>query len=172
MFSNGEFVVYGSGEICRIEEVVERCFDGVHRNNYYKIVPEEYRNSAYYVPVESAEKEIRRILTKEEVYEIIDSIPQAESVWYSDRNERKSYFESVLRSDDFTRLVGMIKAIYEERQKRSDDGRKLIAADERAFSAAEHIFHSEIAFVLGIPESEAGNYIRERIEKKQPKGCL
>ena len=165
MFNNGEFVVYGSGEICRIEEVVERCFDGVNKNKYYKIVPKEYRNSAYYVPVKSAEKEIRRTLTKDEVFEIIDSIPQAESVWYSDKNERKSYFESVLRSDDFTSLVGMIKLIYEEKQKRSDDGRKLIAADEKAFTAAEHIIHGEIAFVLGIPESEVGSFIRERIEK-------
>lgn len=165
MFNNGEYVVYGSGEICRIEEVVERCFDGVNKNKYYKIVPEEYRNSAYYVPVKSAEKEIRRTLTKDEVFEIIDSIPQAESVWYSDKNERKSYFESMLRSDDFTSLVGMIKSIYEEKQKRSDDGRKLIAADEKAFTAAEHIIHGEIAFVLGIPESEVGSFIRERIEK-------
>lgn len=163
MFNNGEFVVYGSGEICRIEEVVERCFDGVHKNKYYKIVPREYRNSAYYVPVESAEKEIRRTLTKEDILEIIDSIPQAESVWYSDKNERKSYFESVLRSDDFTSLVGMIKSIYEERKKRSGDGKKLIAADERAFSTAEHIIHGEIAFVLGIPESEVVSFIRERI---------
>ncbi len=98
------------------------------------------------------------------MFEIIDSIPQAEAVWYADKNERKSYFESVLHSDDFTRLVGMIKAIYEERQKRSSDGKKLIAADERAFSAAEHIIHGEIAFALGIPEAEVGSFIRERIE--------
>lgn len=164
MFNNGEYVVYGSGEICCIEEIVERCFDGVNKNRYYKIVPEEYRNSAYYVPVENAGNEIRRVLTKEEIYEIIDSIPQAESVWYTDRNERKSYFESVLRSDDFTSLVGMIKAIYEERSKRTSDGRKLIAADERAFSAAEHIIHGEFAFVLGMKESEVGEFIRSRIE--------
>ncbi|MBR4096482.1 MAG: hypothetical protein IKK42_04165 [Oscillospiraceae bacterium] len=164
MFEINEYVVYGSGEICCIEEITERCFDGVHKIKYYKITPKEYRNSAYYVPVENAEKEIRRLLTKEEILEIIDSIPQAEAVWYTDKNERKSYFESVLRGDDFTRLVGMIKAIYEERQKRSSDGKKLIASDERAFSAAEHIIHGEIAFVLGIPEAEVGCFIRDRIE--------
>lgn len=164
MFKTGEYVIYGSGEICCIEEITERCFDGINKIRYYKIAPKEYRNSAYYVPVASAEKEIRRLLTKEEVLEIIDSIPQAEAVWYADKNERKSYFEAVLHGDDFSRLVGMIKAIYEERKKRSNDGKKLIAADERAFSAAEHIIHGEFAFVLGIPESEVGNYIRERIE--------
>ncbi len=164
MFNAGEYVVYGSGEICCIDEITERCFDGVHKVKYYKISPKEYRNSAYYVPVENAEKEIRRLLTKEEIFEIIDSIPQAEAVWYADKNERKSYFESVLHGDDFTRLVGMIKAIYEERLKRTSDGKKLIASDERAFTTAEHIIHGEIAFVIGIPESEVGEFIRERIE--------
>lgn len=164
MFKTGEYVIYGSGEICCIEEITERCFDGINKIRYYKIAPKEYRNSAYYVPVASAEKEIRRLLTKEEVLEIIDSIPQAEAVWYADKNERKSYFEAVLHGDDFSRLVGMIKAIYEERKKRSNDGKKLIAADERAFSAAEHIIHGEFAFVLGIPESEVGSFIRKRIE--------
>ena len=166
MFKTGEYVVYGAGEICCVEEITERCFDGVNKIKYYKISPEEYRNSAYYVPVDNAVKEIRRVLTKEEILEIIDSIPQAEAVWYSDKNERKNYFESVLRSDDFTSLVGMIKAIYEERKRRSDDGKKLIAADERAFSTAEHIIHGEFAFVLGIPEAQIGSFIRERIESE------
>ncbi len=164
MFKSGEYVVYGAGEICCVEEITERCFDGVNKIKYYKISPKEYRNSAYYVPVDNAAAEIRRVLSKDEILEIIDSIPQAEAVWYSDKNERKSYFESVLRSDDFTRLVGMIKAIYEERQRRSTDGKKLIAADERAFSTAEHIIHGEFAFVLGIPETQVGSFIRERIE--------
>ena len=165
MFEINDYVVYGSGEICRIEEIAERCFDGVHKIKYYKIAPKEYRNSAYYVPVENAEKEIRRLLTKEEILEIIDSIPQAEAVWYTDRNERKNYFESVLHGDDFTRLVGMIKAIYEECQKRSNDGKKLIASDERAFTTAEHIIHGEFAFVLGISEANVGEFIRKRIEQ-------
>ena len=163
MFEIGEYVVYGSGEICRIEEITERCFDGIHKIEYYRIAPKEYRNSAYYVPVENAEKEIRRLLTNEEILEIIDSIPQAEAIWYADKNERKNYFESVLKGDDFSRLVGMVKAIYEERRKRSSDGKKLIASDERAFTAAEHIIHGEFTFVLGIPEAEVGSFIQKRI---------
>lgn len=165
MFNIGEYVVYGSGEICRIEEKTVRCFDGISKNEYYRLVPIEMKNSAYYVPVKSAVNEIRHVLTKDEIFEIIDSIPNAESVWYSDKNERKGYFDSILKSDDFTGLVGMIKAIYEERQKRSDGGKKLIASDERAFNTAEHILHGEIAFVMGIKENEVRDFIRDRLEQ-------
>lgn len=166
MFKTGEYVVYGSGEVCRIEEKTERCFDGINKNEYYKLVPVEFRNSAYYVPVKSADNEVRRVLTKEEIYEIIDGIPNAESVWYSDKNERKDYFNSVLKGDDFASIVGMIKAIYEERERRGEGGKKLIAADEKAFVAAEHMLHGEFAFVLGIKENEVANLIRSRLEQK------
>ena len=58
MFNIGEYVVYGSGEICRIEEKTERCFDGISKNEYYRLVPIEMKNSAYYVPVKNAANEI------------------------------------------------------------------------------------------------------------------
>ncbi len=168
MFSCGEYVVYGAGEICCVDDIVERCFDGVHKNKYYKIVPREFRNSSYYVPAENAENEIRRVMTKEEILALIDSIPQTEGVWFSDKNERKLRFEKVLRSDDFSDIVGMIKAIHEERCKRTSDGKKLIAADERAFTTAEHIIHGEFAFVLGIKEEDVPEFIRQRIEQAAP----
>ncbi len=164
MFEKGEYVVYGSGEVCRVEEKTVRCFDGVNKNEYYKLSPVEYRNSAYYVPVKSADAEIRRILTKEEIFEIIDSIPQAETVWYNDKNERKGYFEAILKSDDLMGLVSVIKSLYEERERRTEKGSRLIAADEKTFSAAEHILHGEFAFVLGIKENEVGAFIGNRLK--------
>lgn len=163
MFDMGEYVVYGSGEVCRVEERTERCFDGVSKNEYYKLVPVEFKNSAYYVPVKGAENEIRRILTREEIYGIIDGIPKAEAVWYSDKNERKGYFEAVLRGDDLMGLIGIVKSVYEERERRTASGKRLIAADEKAFAAAEHIIHGEFAFVLGIKENEVGEFIKNRL---------
>ena len=41
MFKSGEYVIYGSGEICCIEEITERCFDGINKIKYYKIAPKD-----------------------------------------------------------------------------------------------------------------------------------
>ncbi len=163
MFEKGEYVVYGSGEVCRVEEKTTRCFDGVNKTEYYKLAPVEYKNSAYYVPVKSADTEIRRLLTKDEIYRIIDGIPRAEKVWYNDKTERKSCFDSIIKSDDFMGLIGIIKSLYEERRKRTESGKRLIADDEKAFNAAEHILHGEFAFVLGIKENEVSAFIKNRL---------
>lgn len=167
MFDIGEYVIYGSGEVCRVEDKTKRCFDGVSANEYYKLAPVEYRNSAYYVPVNTADSGIRRILTKEEVYGIIDCIPRTEALKISDKNERAERFGSILKSCDLEGIVSIIKAVYEEREQRAAGGKRLIAADERAFTTAEHILHGEFAFVLGIKENEVPDFIRARLSQSQ-----
>lgn len=167
MFTVGEYVVYGSGEVCRVEEKTKRCFDGISSNEYYKLAPVEYRNSAYYVPVKTADSGIRRVLTREEVCGMIDRIPETEALRISDKNERAERFGSILKSCDPDGIVGIIKAVYEEREYRAAGGKRLFAADEKAFAAAEHILHGEFAFVLGIKESEVPDFIRERLSRTQ-----
>lgn len=167
MFCIGEYAVYGSGEICLIAEKTERSFDGIEKNEYYKLVPINTANSAYYVPVNGIESKIRRLLTKSEIYEIIDSIPQTEGVWYGNQKERKSYFEAVLKSDDLIKIIGMIKAIYHERQKRSADGKKTASSDEKAFLEAKRMLHNEFAFVLGINTNEVEDFIQKRINSME-----
>lgn len=163
-FNIGEYVVYCSGEICRIDERAERCFDGVSKKEYCKLTPVDAANSVYYIPSEYLESKARRLLTKEEVYSIIDSMPAASGTWYSDKNERKSYFETVLKSDSIPTMIGMMKTIYDERSKLTASGKHLVAADEKAFTAAEHLINREFAFVLGINENDVSEFIRKRLE--------
>lgn len=162
-FNIGEYVVYCSGEICRIDERSERCFDGVSKKEYCKLTPVDAVNSAYYIPSEYLESKARRLLTKDEIYKMIDGMPNASGTWYSDKNERRDYFESVLKSDNIPVMIGMMKTIYDERSKLSASGKRLVAADERAFSAAEHLINREFAFVLGIKENDVSDFIQRRL---------
>lgn len=163
-FNIGEYVVYCSGEICRVDERAERCFDGVSKKEYCKLTPVDAVNSVYYIPSEYLESKARRLLTKEEIYKIIDGMPAASGVWYSDKSERRDYFESVLKSDSIPEMIGMMKTIYDERSKLTASGKHLVAADEKAFTAAEHLINREFAFVLGINENDVSEFIRKRLE--------
>lgn len=166
-FKIGERVVYGGSEICRIAETVKRSFDGVHEQEYYRIVPEASASASYYIPADKLGERVRSLLTKEEILEVIDSMPETEVNWSDDRNERKLIFSQALKSDDYRRLLGMMKAIYMERQRRSKNGKSLISADERALSSAEKLLHSEFSIVLGIPEDKVGEFIEKRLAEKQ-----
>ncbi len=163
MFSIGEYVVYGSGEICRIAEKTEKCFDGKNGKEYCKLIPVDSVNSTYYVPADSMENNVRKLLTKEEIYNIIDSMPNAKGIWFNDKNIRKEQFGAMLRNDDFYGIIGMMKSIYEERRRRSEDGKQLIASDEKAFNAAENLINREFSIVLGISADDVEKFIHERL---------
>ena len=49
-YNIGNYVVYCSKEICRIESKVKKCFNGVDEIEYFKLIPIRTKNSSYYIP--------------------------------------------------------------------------------------------------------------------------
>ena len=80
---------------------------------------------AYYIPCTRFDESVRPLLTQEEIYSIIDDMPAVEEKWIADRNERQSVFSRTLHSDDYRKLLSMIKGLYTEQQKRISDGKNL-----------------------------------------------
>ena len=85
-YNIGNYVVYCSKEICRIESKVKKCFNGVDEIEYFKLIPIRTKNSSYYIPCNNCESKVRNLLTKEEIYSLIDEMPEAETQWYEDKN--------------------------------------------------------------------------------------
>lgn len=165
-FKIGEYVVYCGSEICKIEDTVKRCFDGVNEKEYYKLIPVYSKGSTFYIPSDDYDTKMRRLLTKDEIYALIEEMPDAQAEWCEDRNQRKNQFISVLKSDDYHKLISMMRALYIQRKEQLAKGKKLLAADERAMHEAEKLMHHEFSFVLGINENDVEKFIEERIASK------
>lgn len=160
----GEHVVYCSKEICLINNIVKKCFDGINEEDYFQLIPINTRNSSYYIPCKNCELKIRPLLTKEEIYKLIDEMPEASTEWCDDRQARKNLFNSILKGDDYHEKINMMHALYVKREDQISIGKKLLASDERAMNEAEHIINQEFAFVLDINEDEVDDFIKERLE--------
>ena len=162
----GDFVVYRSAEICRVEGIEKQCLDGVNERNYCVLVPVNSERSKYYVPEERMEEKTRGLLSKDEIYNIIDGMSGSADEWCSDAAQRKAMQNEVLACDDFGRIASMLRSLYIEKQKRSSIGKKMLAADERAMRSAESMINTEFAFVLGIKENEVESFICDRLGLK------
>ena len=159
----GNFVIYRSTEICRIEDFENKSFDNVTVKEYCVLVPADGGSSKYYVPMELARAKLRRLLTKDEVDELIDGMKGEQPDWGSTEDHRKDVFNEVLNSGDYRRIISMLHSLYQERQERLAQGKKLLAADEKAMKSAESLIDREFAFVLGIEQSDVSRYIAERL---------
>ena len=87
-----------------------------------------------HIPVETAEKRVRKILNKEEA----------------------------IQSSDPEQLIRVIKNMYHRRKQRTIQGKKTTAVDERYFKIAVHNLHSELAFALGCKEDEIQDMIQKQ----------
>ena len=158
----GDHVVYSSGEVCRIEGL-ERKSIGGGEMDYFRLVPIGSRGASYYVLREKLEERVHPVMTREQILSVIDRIPATEDVWDTDKTRRKSLYSQILKSGGRSRILGMIRGIYSEQQRRSAAGKSLAVDDERAFAAACSIVDGEFAFVLGIKEEEVGGFIHSRL---------
>lgn len=164
-FAVNDYVVYGSSGVCRLVGIEERSFDDVTHNEYFKLIPLNCENSTYYVPIDSVQSKLRDPLTKEDVYSLIDSLPSEEMDWIEDNRERKLKFDEYLKSDDYTKIMSMLRALYLHQKNQRSCGKKLMAVDEGYMKAAENRMYQEFAFVLGIEVQNVEEFIIDRTEK-------
>lgn len=163
---NGELVMYINAGVCRFERVEEKKF-GKEVKKYAVLSPCGESKSVYYIPQEAADQKIRRLMSREKILSLIDSIPEIEPYDLGGKNERRDIFNTVLKSDDSRQLVALLKALHQRQQKRSADRKHLAVSEEAAMQRAEKLLYQEFAAVLGIDSSEVTGYISERLEESQ-----
>ena len=168
MFQINDTIIYGSEGVCRIVAIEEKNFVGVNKN-YYVIKPVEKDGLITYVPLDSEilVSRMRKLLSKEEINELIDSLPEKPMDWISNERERKEEYKKLLLTGDRVELLKMIHAVHIERQSRESMNKRLHIADEHFLKEAEQCIYSEFRYVLEIEQEEIIPYIIARIDKKE-----
>ncbi len=151
MFQINDTVVYGVHGVCKIENITMKEFIGSQKE-YYVLKPISDSAATLYVPMHNEKllEKMRKILSEQEVYRLIETMPQKEILWFQNENERKEQYKKVIAKGDQSELIGMIKAIYLHKQKRQAEGKHLYISDERFFKEAERILYDEFQYVLNI----------------------
>ncbi len=163
-----DYVCYGSSGVCRIISCENRAFDGEHEETYYKLSPVDGTHSTYYIPVDRASERLRPLMSKDEIYSLIDQMPQTEETeWCGDSRERRGMFQHILHSDNCREIIQMMRMLYCQQERKRSSGRKLSSADEAAMHAAEHRLYQEFGIVLGIAPEQVHEFICSRLEAQQ-----
>lgn len=166
-YTPNEYVSYGTSGVCQIVSVEQRSFDGEHEESYYKLRPVGNGNSTYYVPVERAADRLRPLLTKEQIYGLIDEMADvdfSETEWCSNSRERRGIFQNILHSDDYKEMMQMMHILYQQQERKRRSGHRLAAADEAAMHAAENRMYQEFGIVLDIQPEQVHSFIMKRMD--------
>jgi len=167
MFQPGDMIIYGQIGVCRITDISVPDFSDDAARLYYTLEPLQQKGTVF-VPTDSPVF-MRPVMSREEAEAIIDLIPTVRSECCSSSNlqQLNQFYGEKLRSHRCEDLIAVISSIYAKKQERNGRNRHIGAVDEAYLKRAEALFHGELAYVLGIPESEVSAYISARIRKKK-----
>ena len=120
--------------------------------DYYVLSPVYDTKNTIYVPADNQNlvAKMKRLLTQEEIYAVIDAAQDNKAKWIEDDRARDVRFKEIIEQGDRKEIIGMIAAIFEHKQEAENRGKRLHSADEKLLGRAEKMIHEEIALVLNI----------------------
>lgn len=168
MLELGSYVIYGDNGVCLVADKRKEKFAGVIRE-YYILKPQGNEGATLFVPADNEEllSKMRSILSKEEIMDIIHSLPKEDLAWEENNKVRGEYYNKVFEEGDRRELLILIKALYNHKKDRQEEGKKLWTIDENAMKHAESLVYEEFGTVLGIPQEEVVDFIVAEVEKSR-----
>ncbi|MBQ8971369.1 MAG: CarD family transcriptional regulator [Lachnospiraceae bacterium] len=165
MYQKNDMVIYGSQSVCEVVNVGTLSMGMIDKKKkYYTLRPIYQRDSVVYVPVDNEKPVMRPVISKKEAQELVDKIPSIKAAWIEKEVEREQEYKKARSSCDPERLIMIIKALYNRKKERIEDGKKVTVIDERYFKMAEKQLHEELAYALGMSKEEIGPYITAHIQ--------
>ena len=160
MYQAGEFIVYGTNSVCRVESIGKPPFETEEDKLYYTLVPVTGTETIY-IPTDSPVF-TRPVISREKAEELINyrelglDLASIRTILDDPAFDR----QAALQSHDCEELVQLIKTVYAKSRRH---GRRVSQVDQRYRKRAEELLNSELSVALGIPLKEVPAYINQRI---------
>lgn len=166
MFEKGEYIVYGHSGICLVEDITRLNIPGADKKRlYYVLAPLNIKGNRIYFPVDKENANARRLITEQEAWQLLDEIRDIEEIWVDNEKLREEKYKQALNSGECRQWVSIIKTLYQRKQTRLSQGKKMPAMDERYMKLAEDALYGELAFVMGRKKEEMVSLISEHIQQ-------
>lgn len=167
MFGKGEYVVAGNKGVCLVDDITTLNISGIDKEReYYILKPVYVTGSTVYMPVDTAQDSMRKVLTKKEADALISGIPKIPLITTTNDKLLEQEYRGCMKTNCCEEWIRIIKTIYLRKQKRLEAGRKVTAVDAKYFRIAEDNLYGELAIALDIPRAQVATYITEEIDKQ------
>ena len=165
MYKIGEKIIYGQIGVCAVADICEKTFVKNQKREYYVLKPLHLENNLIYAPVQDGKVFMRRLISKEQAENLIESIPQiVDNLSVTEEITKEDYIEKI-NNHTLEDLVELTAIIYSKKLSVSKLKKRLNAIDEKYMKIGENLLFGELAAVLDIPLDKVQWHIENRLEK-------
>ena len=164
MYQTGEYVVYGVHGVCRVvgteKQLVNR-----KRTEFLVLVPLTQGQSRFYVPMRNpaAMEKLRKLLSRQELEELLASESIREDCWIPEENLRKQRYRELIAGCDRRDLLQMLGTLYRQKDELLTTGKKMHQSDDGFLRDAEKLLCSEICMIMGLDKQDAIQYLHRHL---------
>lgn len=156
MYNIGNYVVY-KRDVCEVIDIKLKYFNN---KDYYVLIPVIDKSLKIDVTIDN--KNIRNLVTKDEVEEIINLIPSIEPINCNERLMENEY-RILLNSGKHEDLIKIIKTTYLRNHQRLNNNKKIGDKDNYYFELAEKYLYNEFSIPLDMNYEETKKYVIEKV---------
>lgn len=160
MYKKDDYVVY-KRDVCKVNGVIPKKFNNM---DYYSLSPVLDESLKIDVPVDNKLGLMRSLITKKELDDIINKIPNIKPLSTTDKQIENEY-KKLMNTASHEDLIKIIKTTYLRNKERLDSNKKIGDKDNSYFELAEKYLYTEFMIVLGINFEEAKEYVISKVKE-------
>lgn len=164
MYQIGDYLVYGSEGVCRVENIGSPKLTGVSREKLYYTLAPCSGGGVIYTPVDTA-VHMRAPMEAAVLEELIEKLPELPLCGELPREPRllSSFYQQILHTHDCVKILQLYKTLYVKQRALMGSRKSLNATDQRYWKQAEDLLCSEICFVLGLDRLQVVRLLKQKI---------
>ena len=163
MFKIGEKIVNRSGKVCEVVDIEEADY-GAGLKTYYVLSPCFTNNNSLvlHTPVEQ-ESTLRKVMNKDDVEQLILSIPDIEVIWITNPKIRKTKFKELYTSGEPKEILRLIKSFVKKKDEFKNDKKTLSFTDENFLTEIKTNLYYEISLALNLSFEQVDELISNKL---------
>lgn len=148
MFEIEDKVVYGVNGVCEVTEIAVPPIKGIE-GQYYYLQPVFDDKGIIYSPVDSKKVNMRAIISQSECKKLISKAKNCAKDESLNEKIHPAEYDACIKSQDPVSLMHLVRYLYNIKNERAKDLRKMKSADARTLSTAKKLLYSELAVASG-----------------------
>lgn len=163
MFDIGEYIIYGNNGVCQVKDYMQ--MDNTEGERlYYVLIPLRFKGSVIYSPVDNQKVPMRKILTKQEADELLESAKDYEEMVITECRGQEQVYKDILQNCTVQDNLRFVKALYQRKNKRESVGKKITAVDEKYLYLAKDSLLNELAIALGLEVEKVDQILESKLK--------
>lgn len=147
MFEIGDKVIYGVVGVCEVEDIAKPPIKGIE-GDYYFLQPVYDSKGIIYSPVKSNKVLMREIMTVKDADKLIERARNCKKDDMLNEKVTPNQYDEMIKSQNAFELMHLIRGLYNIKNERAKDLRKMKSADSRMLLTARKLLYGEMAVSL------------------------